>query len=344
MKESDLQLLKSVCRDQEAYVKAKAIFDQLNEDKDKAVQSLNLLETAISNDYDSIIITELNVENPAILYVNEGFEKMTGFTSEEVIGKTPKILQGPKTDRKELDRLKDAIKQGKSYFGQAINYRKDGTEFINQWDIHPLVNKNGDITHWVSYQHDITERKSIEKSYSITEADYQKSREETACTVVDFLENGLIHHTNNAFRKLTGYQMEELTAFKIWELMPHNLSSVTNMSVETLWKNNIPVKAFTTLLKHKNGLPVQVEVHLKSLSFSNTKIVRATIINLSLRKKVFKTLQKRNSQYKLLMEQKSDFKYELSLDNLEKAYYTWLSDGFKSVTGFQPEEYLSTEA
>ena len=98
---------------------------------------LKLLEYAIRNDYDSILITELDLDRPGptIVYVNEGFTHMTGYTKEEVIGKTPRILQGPKTDRAILERLKRRLIEGQAFFGHTINYRKDGTEFINQWDI-----------------------------------------------------------------------------------------------------------------------------------------------------------------------------------------------------------------
>lgn len=58
------------------------------------------------------------------------------------------MLQGEKTDRAILDRLKRRLIEGQAFFGHTINYRKDGSEFINQWDIHPLINAEGEVTHW----------------------------------------------------------------------------------------------------------------------------------------------------------------------------------------------------
>lgn len=140
---------------------------------------------------------------------------------------------------------------------------------------------------------------------------------------------------------MTGYQMEELVKMKIWDLMSGNRSRLSNGQVEALWNNGIPVKTFSTLLKHKNGLPVQVEVNLETVITNKTKVFRANIENITLRKKVFKTLQKRNADYKRLMSRKSDFKYGLALDGDGKPYFTWLSHGFQNVTGYQPEEYTT---
>lgn len=141
---------------------------------------VELLENAIRNDYDSILITELSLEKPGpkIVYVNEGFTRMTGYSKEEAIGNTPRMLQGPKTDRAILDRLKRRLIEGQAFFGHTINYRKDGTEFINQWDIHPLINSDGEVTHWVSYQRDVTEKKETAKAIFNTDFDELLKRRE----------------------------------------------------------------------------------------------------------------------------------------------------------------------
>lgn len=73
---------------------------------------------------DSVVITTTSPEEH-FLYVNEAFKKKTGYTEEELLGKSPRILQGPKTERKILDNLKKKLQNGEDFFGTAINYRKD---------------------------------------------------------------------------------------------------------------------------------------------------------------------------------------------------------------------------
>ncbi len=125
-----------------------------------------LLASVVHFSEDSIIITntELGLPGPQILYVNPGFTKMTGYAPQEVLGKTPRILQGPKTDRTVIERLKKTIESGKVFFGQAINYRKDGTEFWNEWHIEPIKDDEGRVTYYIAIQHDITERKRSEQA------------------------------------------------------------------------------------------------------------------------------------------------------------------------------------
>ncbi len=125
-----------------------------------------LLASVVHFSEDSIIITntELDLPGPLIVYVNPGFTKTTGYVPEEVLGKTPRILQGPKTDRFVLNRLKETLKAGKVFFGQAINYRKDGSEFWNEWHVEPINDDSGKVTHYIAIQHDISERKRAEQA------------------------------------------------------------------------------------------------------------------------------------------------------------------------------------
>jgi PAS domain S-box-containing protein len=172
--------LKKYAKDQESFTRLEEMFSNLNEKLERTEEQLGFLESAIRNDYDSIIITELELEQPGprIVYVNDGFTRMTGYTKDEVLGKTPRVLQGPKTDRAILDRLKRRLIEGQAFFGHSINYRKDGSEFINQWDIHPLINNEGEVTHWVSYQRDVTEKKDTAKAIFNTDFDELLQRTE----------------------------------------------------------------------------------------------------------------------------------------------------------------------
>jgi PAS domain S-box-containing protein len=101
----------------------------------RAEEQLRSLETAIEQSNESVMImtARLDPPGPQILYVNPAFTKMTGYSPEEVIGKTPHILQGPKTDRAVLDQLRKDCAAGKVFHGETINYRKDGSEFHPEW-------------------------------------------------------------------------------------------------------------------------------------------------------------------------------------------------------------------
>lgn len=174
------ELLKKYTKDADSFNKLEETFKGLYAKYMQAITHVDLLESAIRNDYDSILITELTLEKPGpkIVYVNDGFTRMTGYSKSEAIGNTPRMLHGPKTDRAILDRLKRRLIEGQAFFGHTINYRKDGTEFINQWDIHPLINTDGEVTHWVSYQRDVTEKRETAKALFKTDFDELLKRRE----------------------------------------------------------------------------------------------------------------------------------------------------------------------
>ncbi|GAB2629128.1 PAS domain S-box protein [Belliella aquatica] len=135
-------------------------------EKEKQIHRLKLLESVVTNTHDAILITEaepFDVPGPKIIYVNEAFSKMTGYQPEEVIGKTPRILQGPKSDQGELKRLSNAIRNWESCEITTINYKKNGEEFWINFSISPVADENGSYTHWIAIEHDITESKLLEE-------------------------------------------------------------------------------------------------------------------------------------------------------------------------------------
>ncbi|RZI60009.1 MAG: EAL domain-containing protein, partial [Zymomonas sp.] len=112
------------------------------------------------------IITEaepLDLPGPRILYCNAAFTSTTGYTAAEVIGRTPRILQGPRTDPAARAQLRAAFAAWQPIEIEMINYRKDGTEFWVELSIVPVADERGWFTHWVSVQRDITERKNAEE-------------------------------------------------------------------------------------------------------------------------------------------------------------------------------------
>ena len=111
---------------------------------------LSLLQALAENSFDSILITDASAKG-IIIYANKAFRKLTGHNPAEVIGKTPRILQGPGTDPKVISKLSNALKNGKRFEGKAINYKKDGTPFIMYWRVLP-IKVSGKIIAWVAIQ------------------------------------------------------------------------------------------------------------------------------------------------------------------------------------------------
>lgn len=129
-------------------------------------QRLRLLETVITQTKDAVMITDIDTSQnviPNIIFVNSAFTDMTGYTAEEVIGKSPIMFIGPKSDMLEFDKLKTAIQDYKECFVETINYKKNGEEFWNNFSMIPVTDKDGEHSHWISIQRDVTEEKNKEK-------------------------------------------------------------------------------------------------------------------------------------------------------------------------------------
>ena len=111
----------------------------------------NALELALDNNSSSVMLTRADDGYP-ILYVNPAFTKLTGYSYDEVAGKDPGILQGPKTDQKLLGELREKLEGGDTFHGKTVNYHKDGSEFIMEWKIFPISNSEKRTTHFLAFQ------------------------------------------------------------------------------------------------------------------------------------------------------------------------------------------------
>ncbi len=163
-------------------------------DRQQKENWLTLLESVILNANDAVVITEaepVELPGPHIIFVNDAFSKMMGYSRDEVIGKTPRILQGPKTDIAKLKSVRAALKRWEPVRMELINYRKDGSEVWIELSIFPVTDSLGHYNYWVGIQRDVTQRKQ-------TEADLEKTlRQERELSE---LKSRFVSTTSHEFR------------------------------------------------------------------------------------------------------------------------------------------------
>jgi diguanylate cyclase (GGDEF)-like protein/PAS domain S-box-containing protein len=132
----------------------------------QAQQHLVLLEGSIARLNDIVIITEaapFRAPGPRIVFVNEAFERRTGYAREEVIGQSPRLLQGPDTQRAQLDRIRAALERWERVRVDLVNYTRNGEPYWVDLDVSPVWDATRRLTHWVAVGRDITERKRDEE-------------------------------------------------------------------------------------------------------------------------------------------------------------------------------------
>jgi PAS domain S-box-containing protein len=170
---------------------------------------------------------DLSAPGPRIVFVNRAICEMTGYAQEELLAQTPRILQGPRTDRAELDRLRVSLRGGEPFQGQTWNYRKDGTPFVMWWRIEPLVDDDGAVRHFVAFHRDLTEEGGPAGSAAtvedVTEQRGVEERLRLISSAVAHTAHGVmvvridgsgqppsVVYVNPAYEAITGYGSDEL--------------------------------------------------------------------------------------------------------------------------------------
>jgi PAS domain S-box-containing protein len=110
----------------------------------------SILEAILLQGYDSILITDAS-NNPKIIYANSAFTQLTGYSADEILGKSPKILQGSSTSQKVIQRLRQCLADVTVFEGETVNYKKDGTIFMMKWRMIPIID-NGELKAWLAIQ------------------------------------------------------------------------------------------------------------------------------------------------------------------------------------------------
>ncbi len=146
--------------------KFEGIIQDITGKRAKATQ-MKLQESIIASASDGVVITEaypIIQTGPKILYVNDAQIRMSGYSREELIGKTPRILQGPDSNRDELIRMRKAIENKQSCQIEVVNYHKNGTPYWVNIVVNPVTDNTGEVTHFISLQRDVTaQRNYLEK-------------------------------------------------------------------------------------------------------------------------------------------------------------------------------------
>jgi PAS domain S-box-containing protein len=188
-------------------------------------QMLRVLSSAVEQAKEAIVITsaELDLPGPEILFVNPAFSEMTGYSKEDILHKTPRVLQGPRSDRAMLQRLRETLSHGLGFSGEAVNYRKDGTEYFVEWDIAPVRDAEGHTVYYISVQRNVTARKQAEAELAEMFRQVEKSRNDLRSILNKLLlgtamtdETGRIVFLSEAAERLFG--MKDADAHgKLWD-------------------------------------------------------------------------------------------------------------------------------
>jgi PAS domain S-box-containing protein len=170
-------------------------------ERKRTEETLRLRDRAIQAVSQGILITDPKQPDNPIIYASSGFERMTGYQSEAVLGKNCRFLQGKDTNKETIGMLRQAIAAGRACAVEILNYRKDGTPFWNALSLNPVQDDKGELAYFVGVQSDVTERKNLEAQL----------RQSQKMDAVGRLAGGVAHDFNNLLTIISGYSELLLT-------------------------------------------------------------------------------------------------------------------------------------
>lgn len=293
-----------------------------------------LLETIFAVSNEPIVITNAkpNGDMPEILYCNNAFLEMTGYSYEEIIGKRPNILCGRDTSLEDLVRLGDCIKEEKLGKFELLNYRKDGSTFWNKFEITPIKNEFNICTNWVAFERDVTESHFYNQKLLESEFKFKSLVQNSAIGIYIINDKKKIEFTNRRFREILEYDETEIKNLSLEDFVVKEDIEKARKLVEERISGKILDIQYDLNIVAKSGQIKTIETHGSRTIFNGKPAIIGTLSDVTERKKSNEKIRK----FSEAIEQ-SDASIVITdlLGNIE-----YVNPAFTKTTGYTTEEVI----
>ena len=181
---------------------------------------LALFRRAMDEATIGISITNPNHPENPLVYVNDGFCRLTGYDREEILGRNCRFLQGPDTEEATVDRVRAAIDADQPIAVELLNYRADGEPFWNLLTITPVRDDDGDVTHFLGFQRDVTERVRREREVRRERQRFEALAQTATDAILITDADSVVRYANPAVERVFGYGPREVEGERLTKLMP----------------------------------------------------------------------------------------------------------------------------
>lgn len=263
---------------------------------------LKILQMAVANINDMVIITRAPVDDPLnskIVFVNDAFERLTGYKKEEVKEKNPTFLHGEGTDNNVISHINKKILNHESLRTEFVNYKKNGTPYWVELVMSPFPAEEDGYKYWVGINRDITQRKKAEKNLEESEYRYRAYTELSFDAIFEISLDGTITDCNARASEMFGYSRNELIGMNTKKLTPKKYRSIQPevFSDEITTGNEIWERKY----RHKDGSIIQTAINTQMYTRSGEQRLIAYVRDITDQKEYEQAIQKSLKEKEVLL-------------------------------------------
>ena len=350
-------------------------FRDITEQK-QAQDNLRLHDSALEVAANAIVIAN---REGTIIWVNQAFESLTGYTRSEAIGQNPRLLKSGFQNILFYEEMWNAILEGKPWHNELLNKRKDGSHYHEEMMITPLLDVNGDVEYFIAIKQDVSERKKFELNLAASEARYLSLFEDSPVAIKEedyslvkenldrLSKRGIknwaayfkrhpevvnelaslvkINDVNRATLRLHQASSKEFFREGLKKVFPDESSS-SFIKELTHFAEGKTYFWIETVNQSLDGKPLDVEVHFSvppGFEATLSKVI-VSVVDISERKKHEKAIQQRNQELDLLYTAGRKLSQTLDLNKIYQSFYALVSSMMRCdmirINEFDPDTKL----
>ncbi len=231
---------------------------------------------------DAIVMTD---REGLIQYVNKAFTELTGYTFDEAIGNTPRVLKSERQDPRFYRALWETILSGRVWRGELVNRRKDGSTYDESMSITPVKDNKGEVTHFIAVKRDVTERKEAENALKESESKFRALVEASASAIL--IHDGKhIFYANPMAMKLTGHTKEDISRLSVMDLVHPDYRKLAASKMEARLEGGEMPDSYEIKVVKKSGEDFWIDLNSALIEYEGKPALLISAYDISDRKKL----------------------------------------------------------
>ncbi len=289
--------------------------------RDQVTRDLRVRDRALASTSNGVVIVDVMQPDQPVVYCNPGFERITGYSSSDVIGRNCRFLQSGESDQAGLQEVRKAIRERRGCRVTIRNIRENGESFWNELTISPVVDDDGQVTHFVGIQDDVTQRLEAEAELITSELGFRTLFDfaPEAITVFDAETMQFVDFNQNAV-ELFGVARDSLLNLGPIDFSPERQPdgrSSREVGEEMLARALAgEAPAFEWMHVRRDGTLIPTEVRLVQLPSDEGQLIRGSITDISERKRIESTLRRAEAKFRDLYDQAPDMYFSVNAESL----------------------------